>query len=275
MSNTAVTPVSARFSAAATTYDDSAQIQRLVADRLVTGFLANIAAQPARILEIGCGTGICTGMLAHRFPRARIEAVDIAAPLVEIARRRFAANAAVRCRVANALSMASAETFPLIISSSALHWMTPLDTLFRNLARLLAPGGRLVFAMMLRGTLKELHEARSRALPDKPVPERLADELEVLETLSRCRFTVCRHEHETLTAHYASADDLFTAIHRMGVTGGPVSSAGTPLSRGELARLARDYDEHYADRQSGVYASYKVLYAEAAHQPDAAANEEP
>ena len=48
------------------------------------------ASEPERILEIGCGTGINLAMLAKRYPQAAIVGVDVAEPMLQVARKRLA-----------------------------------------------------------------------------------------------------------------------------------------------------------------------------------------
>jgi malonyl-CoA O-methyltransferase len=80
------TAVASRFNRSAGTYDDHCRVQRLMADRLMAT-LEDFAA-PGRILELGCGTGYLTGMLASRFPTSKIVALDFAARMVELAQNR-------------------------------------------------------------------------------------------------------------------------------------------------------------------------------------------
>ena len=46
-----------------------------------------------------------------------------------------------------------------------------------------------------------------------------------------------RVRHETLQTTFPSAQRLLRHLHALGVTGGDLSSSGTPLTRGELERL--------------------------------------
>ena len=52
---------------------------KITTDATLLGALAgnSMNHEPLRILEIGCGTGIISLMLAQRFPKAQIEAIDI------------------------------------------------------------------------------------------------------------------------------------------------------------------------------------------------------
>jgi len=55
------------FGRSAQTYDTAAVLQREVCARLLE-HLDPIRLQPARILELGCGTGEALSRLAERFP---------------------------------------------------------------------------------------------------------------------------------------------------------------------------------------------------------------
>ena len=64
--------------------------QRVNTDSCVFGAVIGLDAQPARILDIGCGTGVLTLILAARFPDAQITAVEPEMEIAAIARENFA-----------------------------------------------------------------------------------------------------------------------------------------------------------------------------------------
>jgi len=251
--------IASRFSASAATYDGAARVQFETAGKLVD-FLGAIPA-PCNILDVGCGTGILTRMLVERFPEARVQALDIADNLLEIARIRFSDNKRVKCVRADAMSFKSTRKFQLIASSSSFHWMTPLEQLFANMRLLLAKDGLMAFAVMTRDTLEELHNSRARAVPSKASASRLPVAAELLKILSASGFDVLRQCEETTRVSYPTVTDFLYSIHSVGVTGGPVSSSGALLTRDELGRLIDDYVRNYSDEIGGVFASYHVLYA--------------
>ncbi len=180
--------VGLRFSAAASGYTEVADVQRIVSGK--TAVMLEQLPAPARILEIGCGTGLLTRLLLKQFPSAQICAIDIAEKMVERACREVPGNGRVRWEVADARTFHSAVPFPLIASSSSLHWITPIKEVLENIAGIATKGGYLVFAMMLDGSLAELHKARLIAAPDKPPGNRLPRKSEVLDALSAAGFDV-------------------------------------------------------------------------------------
>ncbi len=249
--------VAARFSAGAARYDEQAGIQRAVAeslDRMCAGLPA-----PARILEIGCGTGLLTALIRRRYPAVAIDAVDVSPRMIARARTRLGFDSRIRWRVADLRHVPAGCLYPLIVSSASLHWVCPLEEGLVKLAALVAPGGSLVFSLMLRGTLGELRASRLRVAPHKPPAGNLPALAQVRRGLQVAGLKVADERKEVRRAAYPSAEAFLRRIHEQGLTGGLVSAAAVPLARGELKALAADYQARYAVR-GGVRASYHVAY---------------
>jgi malonyl-CoA O-methyltransferase len=250
--------IHARFSRAADLYGDLAAVQTRVARELMelmTGFQA-----PDRILDAGCGNGILTRLLAQRFPSARITAFDASERMIHAAQAQSSPYPAlaVEFRVADFNRLSLDEQFPVIVSSSALHWAYPLDAALERLFLHLEPGGRFALALMLRGTLRELHEARLEAAPSKPPLAQLPDEAEVGRALASAGFVFTRAAVITYQDRHESADHFLRHIHRQGLTGGRVSRARAPLTRSELNRLMEIYDRYHKGADGKVLSSYRV-----------------
>ena len=256
--------IAARFSAAAATYHASATVQCSVAERL--GAMLAREQDAERILEIGCGTGLLTAQLCRIFPRSRIDALDMSAGMVLQCRARLAGSAGVSWHVADLKKFRTGALYPLIASSSTLHWMEPMDEVMQKLSGLLAAQGRLVFAIMVRGTLGELADARRRIAPHKLPGRRLPTMPAVQTALAQASLQVEEEHEETLRQAYASAGDMLRRLHEQGLTGGALSSSNPPLNRTDLRRLVQDYEAHYP-ADDGVYASYRVAYFRARKTP--------
>jgi trans-aconitate 2-methyltransferase len=99
-----------------------------------------------RVLDAGCGSGRVTEMLLERVPRGRVVALDASAAMLEEARRRLARRAAqvefVHADLARPLPVD--PPVDAILSTATFHWVLDHDGLFRNLAAVIRPGGRLV-----------------------------------------------------------------------------------------------------------------------------------
>jgi hypothetical protein len=128
---------------------------------------------------------------------------------------------------------------------------------------MLRPGGRLVCAVMVEGTLEELHRLRRAIAPQKDPPLRLPQPAAASTALKRAGFRVLRSAVETLQVEYPSGTDFFRSIRRLGFTGGSLSTSSRPLTRGELERLIHRYQTDCALPQGGVKASYAAWYFDA------------
>ncbi len=256
--------VGRRFTAAANTYAARATIQAAVAHSLVR--LIPPSEAVARILEVGCGTGILTRHMLGGFPNAIIDAIDISEGMIAAASSQFRAAPTIFWHAADACCFRAIKPYDLIVSNCAMHWVNPLPNGLANLANQLTATGHLAFSLMLNGTLSELHDSRLRVAPDKPPLSRLPELHEVVSILEACGCAVSDQCDETLIETYISSAEFLRALHELGLTGGAVSRAATPLSRGEIQRLVADYQEYYSDENQRVRATFRVGYVRASRR---------
>jgi ubiquinone/menaquinone biosynthesis C-methylase UbiE len=93
---------------------------------------------PAHVLDVGTGTGQAAGILAQRFPAARIDAVDASPAMIEVARAKPELRG-VRFAVADGGRLPYADGgFDLTVSLL----VQPFEA---ELHRVLAPGGWALF----------------------------------------------------------------------------------------------------------------------------------
>lgn len=255
-----MTSVAKRFSRAAQTYEQGASLHRHVAARLAATLPEPGQFGKGRILEVGCGTGVLTESLRLRYPQATLCVLDIAEGMVAVVRERWGHDPRMEFKVADVREYSAPKPFDLIVSSSALHWATPLDRTLAKLRQQLAKEGQCCAALMIDGTLGELHAVRRRVAPGKIPSGRLPTGQEVLAAAGSAGLTVLSSEEECIQTRYHSADDFLSTIHAQGLTGGSVSRASVALSRTELKRLRREYDVACRDQGNGVYASFVVQY---------------
>ncbi len=122
-----------------------------------------------RVLDAGCGSGRVTEALADRLPEGHVVALDASRAMLAEARRRLS-------RFGERVSYLEAdlsEPLPIldpidaILSTATFHWVPNHDALFRNLAAVLRPGGRLVAQCGGAGNIASLERIlRSIGAPD-------------------------------------------------------------------------------------------------------------
>lgn len=151
--------VAQAFDRASASYDAAAALQERVRDELLAR-VDELKINPQAVLDLGAGTGHGSRALKRRFPKALVVAADIAPGMLERAKqqsrwlRRFE-----RVR-ADAYKLPFRDgAFDLVFSSLMLQWCDDLDAVFAELARILEPGGLLLFSTFGPGTLAELREA--------------------------------------------------------------------------------------------------------------------
>ena len=137
-------------------YDAAADIQRrcaaFLAERIVTDLTET---QPTRILEFGCGTGFLTEHLSRDFPNSAILATDLAPTMLARARSRFHGQKNIAFKVMDGERPDATGPFDLIASSLCFQWFENRSKGLERLCRSLAPGGTLMIATLLEGSLKE------------------------------------------------------------------------------------------------------------------------
>ena len=131
-----------RVSLARTFGDDAASYDRArpgYPSPLIERFGALLARRPARIVEVGCGSGKATAAIA---PLAfELTAIDISEDLIEIAKGLLGNHRAVRflhTRFEDAVL--ESGVYDALVSAQAFHWVDPVTGLKKAL-QVLRPGG--------------------------------------------------------------------------------------------------------------------------------------
>ncbi len=118
-------------------------------------------AHPARLLEVGCGTGAFAERLAVENPNCSIIATDQSARFVELTAAR-----GVDARVADVMDLPVADaSFDVVVAMWMLYHLPILNRGLAEVRRVLRPGGTFVAATNGDGHLAELLvEARGQPL---------------------------------------------------------------------------------------------------------------
>jgi ubiquinone/menaquinone biosynthesis C-methylase UbiE len=104
--------------------------------------LAAVPGEPKRVLDLGTGTGAAAFEAARRFPSAEVVGVDMAEQMLAQARLKTPPELAGRV----AFQAADAERLPFDDGLFDLVLLANMIPFFDELARIVAPGGHVVFS---------------------------------------------------------------------------------------------------------------------------------
>ncbi len=156
----------------------------------------------ARVLDIGCGTGLTTRDAARAATSGSALGVDLSARMLDHARRRAAAEGLANAsfeQVDAQIHEFAAAAFDVVISRTGAMFFGDLSAAFVNIARAMVPGGRIVLVswqpLRVNEWIREISGALAagRVLPsppaDAPGPFALSDPDRVRALLTATGFT--------------------------------------------------------------------------------------
>jgi SAM-dependent methyltransferase len=118
-------------------------------------------ALPGRVLDIGCGDGRLTDLVLAAYPGSSACCVDLSDVMLAAAAERFGGNPSVAF-VQQWLDepLAVDGPFDAVISSLAIHHVSDArkETLYAEIAELLAPGGVFANLEIVRSPTPALHD---------------------------------------------------------------------------------------------------------------------
>lgn len=244
------------FSQAAQQYDDVADLQRLVADRLFDLYAQKLAG---RVMDLGCGTGYVTGKLLAQTAISKITAVDIAPGMLALSRQRYGEQ--VDWLLADAQSMGVAtDSHAAIISSLAIQWCADLPALFSNMARVLEPGGEFVAATLGPNTLRELRWAWAQVDDYQHVNEFVSEE--TLQQSIMPTFASLDWHRELVELKFASVGEILRSLKQLGASNHNSGARHGLTTKSQLKAMQQAY-ESLRDEQGQLTVTYEVFYLRA------------
>ncbi len=255
------TQVRHSFEQAASTYDQAAVLQREVASRLLER-LDYIRFTPARILDLGAGTGFCQQSLAGRYPEAKIYALDIALAMLMQARKKISWLRRLKRRdyfvSANAGALPFADnSMDMIVSSLTLQWCPDLVVVFSECRRVLKPGGMLLFTNFGTDTLRELRQCWSK-IDARPHVNQFADMHDMGDAMLQSGFSDPVVDMEMITVTYNDVRNIMQDLKKIGAHNVSRGRCRGLTGKGHLQQLQQAYETY---RQEGYLpVTHEVIY---------------
>jgi trans-aconitate 2-methyltransferase len=106
-------------------------------------------SEPERIVDLGCGPGNLTRLLAERWPNALVTGIDSSAEMLSAA-NRLAIAGRLEFAQADIAEWSPTQSVNLIVSNSAWQWVPDHERMIDHCRKVLAPGGTLAVQMPCR-----------------------------------------------------------------------------------------------------------------------------
>lgn len=95
------------------------------------------------ILDLGCGDGKLTALLAARVPSGAVTGIDSSAEMLALAQRRWGGGNRAFVQM-DMQTLCFEAAFDLVYSNSAVHWAANHPAVLAGVWRALRPGGRMI-----------------------------------------------------------------------------------------------------------------------------------
>ncbi|WKL48773.1 methyltransferase domain-containing protein [Flavobacterium pectinovorum] len=119
-----------------------------------------------KAIDLGCGTGEQTAILADKFPNANFLGVDSSAEMLEQSKSLETANLHFK-KATTEETIESGEKWDLIFSNAALQWSNDHEILFPKLIELVNPQGQFAVQMPVQPENK-LNKILSELIDEEP-----------------------------------------------------------------------------------------------------------
>jgi len=247
------------FDRAAPRYDQSAHLQRHVAEHLIA-----IEAEQVRlattILDAGCGTGQVTEAMCVRYPKSNVVALDFSRQMLVQAQKRLQAkglDAHMVCADAEVLPF-SHNTFDLITSSLMLQWSNNLTATLQGMREVLAAQGTLIFSTLVEGTLREVKQSW-RAVDEAVHTSEFMSPSLLQQHVEAAGFSQVDIRYETIVMEYASAREMVMEMKQIGASNAHKDRARGLTGKQRFQAFERAFEVHRL--ASGQYpCTWKLAY---------------
>lgn len=280
-----------RFDRHAHEYDQYADVQRLMIDRLLMqpllqDYVREIRASCSpsyfhKVLDLGCGTGLLSQAFLETCGPSAFTLLDLSPHMLSCAARKLTAvghKETVHDLIERDAEQWLAEQqqaciyksqlndrYSIILSSAALQWFEAPAVAVSRLISLLDNSGIIAFATFLPGTLQELHHACAvaDAIQSKPIAARGQTYYSSTEWQA---FFANLHEdiqytwqEEAIVMHYADAKQLLRHVRKMGAANA-LHDREHAVSRAWLSAMEQAYRDQCSDPSDAIQATYQVGY---------------
>ncbi len=249
------------FNVAALSYDKSAVLQNIVGERLFER-LDLVLVEPERVLDLGSGTGVFSRQLQGRYKKKKVLGIDLAWQMSAFASRqkKWLDKERYICADAEYLPLAD-HSVDLVFSNLMLQWLPDPERVFKEVQRVLVPGGLLMFSCFGPDTLKEMRQSWAQ-VDDNIHVNQFMDMHDIGDSLTNAAFSGIVMDNETISMEYESLAVLHQDLRDIGETNINADRFRGLTSKGHWQQYLQAY-EQFTNEQREYLASWEITYGHA------------
>jgi malonyl-CoA O-methyltransferase len=225
------------FSRSASRYCSNAFIQRRILEQCVKR-MKNSGLSAGSWLDAGCGANMLGELLTPAHGASRMFRTDIALGSLKLINDQRTGSMFTVQSDLEYLPFRSG-TFDGVVVASVLHWLKDVRGGLLELARILKPDGRIVFAAFLNGSFLEVCSLRERM--GLSIPVRFVDDGQLRAALVECGLDLMEMSIKNERHYFQSAREVLKYLSDVGSS----AVSGRRLSRLGLMEFCSEYEERF------------------------------
>lgn len=235
-----------RFCRAAQSYQQEAHIQHRIANHLFAELTRLSPKQTGSIIEIGCGTGNLSSLIASHFSFDTLILNDLSNGMMEVTRERVQGGN-IQYTVCDGEDPSLLEGRDIIVSGSTIQWFSSPIRFLKNCNHFANNRALVAISTFGQDNFCEIREICGQGLDyislDKYI-EAACEDFNILYSYQ---------EHHTLL--FDNPMEVLRHLKKTGVTGNNSRS----WSRGELEQFCDKYNKQFKS-DAGVTLTYNPIY---------------
>lgn len=233
------------FNKAKHTYDKHCQLQQLIGKhliKLIKLHSVRFAEKLPQIIDLGCGTGIVTEILAQQINYQFFYAVDMANFFVLMAKKRLA-YLGIEVYEYDFDQLPPQPAFDIIFANMSLHWSPSLYATLKVIIHALSTQGILAFSIPLPGTFIELQQHLA--------VNHFLNSAEIIKHLQTCGGHVQMNHVEKITLQFDSTLSALMSIKNVG--------ANYVHKRNQSGLCGKSFLQQFAHKQLTYVIGYFIV----------------